>query len=170
MLTPKLFLVSFLIGILIVAYLETTYTFKPCELSRKLLTEKRFGIFFAYQITRIPANLTVVESKDANITIGISIDPWVINFGEVPKGVGVKKEILVTSSESLAKVYIRIYGNISKVINPSENAFLIKSGEQKVVKLYANITSEVKEGNYMGEVDIIVLKPKFPFILFLLRI
>jgi hypothetical protein len=128
----------------------------------KLEFETKDFLIFSEEITRYPSKMEVLE----NLTkIGVSTDVDKIDFGRIAKGMKVRKLINVYNKNPFkVKVYIKPYGNISYVINTTEN-FILNSFEGRNVTIEA-IGKEV--GNFSGEISVIVRKPKFDWLIWIL--
>lgn len=120
--------------------------------------EKKFelskGYFYRTEITRLPATFEVSTNKSR---IGISVEPFLLEFGVMPKNITSKKIVdLKNSRESPVKVKLKSYGNISPFLQ-FRNDFTLDSNQNKSVRIKA---SGNKLGKYKGEVQVIIKIPK----------
>ena len=125
------------------------------------------NLFFKYEITRYPTSVEVVPVKphEEELSLGLSADPWNLNFGIVPEGKNFGKRFvdLVNLKEKDVKVILRVYGNISDFVKFSKNDFILHPKENVTVEVgfYAEGASV---GNYTGVIDIVIQKPRYDFI------
>ena len=149
---------------MIVALIETTYSFPPSHFSAVLIKEYRKGLFFEYQVFRYPSNFSVPSGK--NVSVGIVTDPWNLNFGRIPKGFRVRRFVdLYNSNTAPIKMTVKVHGNISKFVRACPETRTIKPRES--VRIEFSVQPG-EEGTYVGEIDIVLIKPKFGVIAFLL--
>lgn len=124
-------------------------------------------LFFSYEITRYPSSVEVIPIKpgEEKLLVGISADPWNLNFGVIPVGKNFGKRFvnLVNLKEKDVKVSLKAYGNISNFVKFSRNNFILHPKENVTVEVgfYAE-GAEV--GNYTGVIDVTIQKPKYDFI------
>lgn len=97
--------------------------------------------------------------------IGVVVDPWNLNFGIIPvgKNFGTRFIDLENPTDKDVKINFKVYGNISPFVNFTKNDFILHKKEKITieVKFYAE---QAKIGNYSGEIDVIIQKPKYDFI------
>ncbi len=117
---------------------------------------------FTYEISRYSSRVEISN----NLSLGFSLDPWNLNFGIVPKGGNMGRRFLtLQNSEDIpAKVQLKSYGNISPMIEFSDNNFLLLKEAPQSITITLNTTKDTLPGNYSGEIDIIVKKPKYGFV------
>ena len=117
--------------------------------------EKASDLFYDYEIFRYPVRAKVLKGV---LDVGINADPNILDFGELPLGSKGKKSIWLNNSEKEVKVEIKVFGEVRPFLKMSENSFELKSKESKLIKVefYA-----LKEGNFTGELDILIKKPKY---------
>ncbi len=124
-------------------------------------------LFFNYEITRYPSSVEVapVQPEQEKLLLGISADPWNLNFGIIPAGKNFGKRFvsLVNLKEKDVKIVIKAWGNISSFVKFSKNNFILHPKENVTVEVgfYAE---GAEAGNYTGVIDVIVQKPKYDFI------
>jgi len=88
--------------------------------------EVNSGLFFTYEATRYPSNVNITEPIEGNITIGVVVDPWNLNFGMIPTGGNFGKRILILTNqqEKNVRVSLKAYGNIKPMVEFEKNDFL----------------------------------------------
>jgi hypothetical protein len=128
--------------------------------------ETRSDLFYAYEITRYPTSVEVAPIKpEENVTVGVVVDPWNLKFGIVPAGNNFATRFvdLANLREKPAKVMFYVYGNISPFVNFSRSELLLEAGRNVTVevKFYA---SRATIGNYTGEIQVVVQRPKYDFL------
>jgi hypothetical protein len=130
-----------------------------------MTTEKNAGLFFVYETVRYPSNVEIIklESK-SNFTLGLTNEPWNLNFGVIPIGILSKRFInLANRKEEIYKVEIHAYGNISPMVSFDRNNFILKKDDEVKVTAMLNSTLSKETGKYYGEIDIISKRNKLPF-------
>lgn len=134
------------------------------------VTVQRFKTFpFTYEVVRYPAKVEIIK-KNGSLNLGMSADPWILDFGSFPPGVGSKKIInLENPTNKTYRVELRARGNISGMIKFDKNDFLLEKGGKMKVSVLLN-SSLSKIGNYSGEVDIIYKWISCPCLDFLIRV
>jgi hypothetical protein len=164
-------LVSLLILIVLIPILINLIS-NPYKEPKEFVTNKTFvsdsDIFFKYETSKYPSNAEITSSKNLNesITLGFVVDPWNLNFGIVPSGERnlVKRYIELTNSKNeSAKINFKVYGNISPQISFSKNDFILQKNEKISIEVYFH-TNDAGIGNYSGEIDVIVKRPKYNFL------
>jgi hypothetical protein len=123
-------------------------------------------LFFEYEITRYPSSVEVAPVQEQEkLLLGISADPWNLNFGIIPAGKNFGKRFvsLVNLKEKDVKIVLKAWGNISSFVKFNKNNFILHPKENVTVEVgfYAE-GAEV--GNYTGVIDVVVQKPKYDFI------
>ncbi|MEA3255769.1 MAG: hypothetical protein U9Q22_08055 [Candidatus Altiarchaeota archaeon] len=119
---------------------------------------------FLRDIVRYPlrANVTPLRIADNKIKVGVSIETDELNFGVVSENLTVRKFINLKNNDKVpVKMCIPSYGNIKPYILLSKNNFILKEGQALEVEIAFNAT---KVGIYSGELDVIAIKPKHPFL------
>lgn len=124
----------------------------------QLAQEKSFevddGFFYRTEITRLPAHLEITENESR---IGLSVEPYMLEFGILPKNITATKQIdIANKKDGPVKVKFRVYGNISPFIEISKD-FILDSQANTSVMVKAK-GEDV--GAYTGEVRMIVKRPK----------
>jgi hypothetical protein len=120
------------------------------------------NIFFNYKIIRYPTSAEIVPTSGGNVNIGMVTDPWNLKFGSLPGNKSfIKRYIGVTNlNEKYNKINLKVYGNITPLVNFSKNSFVLNENESTVVEV--NLYSDSANlGNYSGEIDIIIKVPKY---------
>jgi hypothetical protein len=134
---------------------------------KNLTVEKTEDLFFVYETVMYPSNVEIIKlGKDrSNISVGITGEPWNLNFGFVPIGVESRRFInLANYKEEKYKVEIQAYGNISPIISFDKNNFVLNKGDELKITVLLNSTLSTKTGNFTGEIDIVSKGAKFQFL------
>lgn len=89
--------------------------------------------------------------------IGFNLDTNWIDFGKAVPGDTVIKQIAVSNSFSQSvRIRMLLDGNISTVVAPEENDFILEEGETRIVRLIARIPPDTpQESGFEGIVRII---------------
>lgn len=119
---------------------------------------------FLRDIVRYPlrANVTPLRTTDSKIRVGVSIETDELNFGVVSENLTVRKFInLKNNGKVPVKICIPSYGNIKPYIITRKNNFILREGQALEVEIAFNAT---RIGLYSGELDVIAIKPKHPFL------
>ncbi len=137
------------------------------EFVNNMTFENSTDLFFYYGTTKYPASVQVrnVKPEDSSIVIGLSVDPWYLGFGIIPSGgnFGKRSLILTNTQDRDTKVNFRVYGNISQMVSFSKDNFVLHSSDSITINVFCRTTGTTPEGNYTGEIDIIVKYPKYEF-------
>lgn len=139
--------------------------FPPKEFVKNVTIEKVSGIFYNYEITKYPSYGKIYSLEaNKNITLGVVTDPFNLAFGEIPVGGHyVKRAInLKNNFNKTVKVEIKVYGNVSKIVEISERKFILNPFEEKQIPVYF-LTNRTSPGFFNGEIDVIVKVPKYKF-------
>jgi len=130
-----------------------------------MTTEKNDGLFFVYETVRCPSNVEIIKLENkSNITLGMTNDPWNLNFGVIPVGIESRRFInLANKNEEIFKVEIHAYGNISPIVSFDRNNFILHKGEEMKVTTLLNSSLSNGTGKFMGEIDIFSRRAKIPF-------
>ncbi|MEM3393687.1 MAG: hypothetical protein QXY79_01405 [Candidatus Methanomethylicia archaeon] len=160
-------LLLFISILLILLILLTNFPYQPRGLIENRTFEKHSDLLFTYEITRYPTSAQVLPNtlNQEKLTLGFVIDPWNLNFGIVPPGQNfVTRFIELTNlKDKNAKILLKVYGNISSFVNFTKNNFILKPNETITVEV--NFYAEkVEIGNYSGEIDVVVQRPKYDFL------
>ena len=120
---------------------------------------------FTYEINRYPTSVQISNVTEKNITIGFALDPGSINFGIVPTGGNSGKRFITLQNiaDNPSKIMLYAYGNISEMVVFNDNNFLLSKESPKSIEIILQTENGTKLGNYSGEIDIIVKKPKNSF-------
>jgi len=123
-------------------------------------------LFFIHEIVKYPTNVTVVKLEDSSeVPIGITGDPWNINFGVLPVGVRGKRTINIANyKQPVFRIKIVCYGDICHMITFDKNDFLLHEGEEAQVVATLDTSLSPFSGDYKGEIDVISDRPKYSFI------
>lgn len=124
------------------------------------------NLFFTYEVQRYPSVVEISNASSINLSIGFSLEPWNLNFGIVPTGGSMGKRFLTlqNSEDAPANLQLKAYGNISPMVGFSENNFLLSKGTPRPIEIMLNTEKDTLPGNYSGEIDVIVKKPKYSFV------
>jgi len=147
--------------------LLTNLPYQPKSFVQNKTFEKHSDLFFNYEIIRFPtsAEVSPYQPNQQKLSLGVVVDPWNLNFGRIPSGKNFATRFIDLSNlkEKDAKVIFKVYGNISPFVNFSKNNFILKPNESVTVevKFYAE---KAEIGNYAGEIDVIVKRPKYDFL------
>lgn len=123
------------------------------------------GVLFAYEITRYPTNVEISNASGQNISLGFSLEPGNLNFGIVPTGGNMGKRVITLENvaDAPSKILLVAYGSIAPMIKFSGNDFLLTNKAPKPIEITLETEKGTALGNYSGEIDIIVKKPKYGF-------
>lgn len=123
------------------------------------------NLLFSYEISRYPTSVEISSTQGENITLGFSLEPWNLNFGIVPTGGNLGKRFITlqNTAEEPAKVRLIAYGNISQMVDFSDNDFLLLKNAPKPLEIILETKKDTPLGNYSGEIDIIVKRAKYSF-------
>ena len=167
----KLKIILLMISIITIIFLLNlviSYNSGPMEFVTNRTFENSTDLFFYYGITKYPTNVEITEPEpqESNLLIGISVDLWDLSFGIIPSGgnFGKRSLILTNTQNRDAKVNLKIYGNISPMVNFSKNNFILHTNETVTIDVFCRTIDTTLEGNYTGEIDIIVKYPKYEFL------
>jgi len=132
---------------------------------KNMTTEKNDGFFFVYETVKYPSNVEIIKlEKKSNITLGMTTDPWNLNFGVIPIGIESRRFInLANRKEEIYKVEIQIYGNISPMVDFDKNNFILRKDDEVKVTALLNSTLSKGTGKFMGEIDILSKRARMPF-------
>lgn len=163
----KIKLALLVLLLLALFFFTTNLPYQPKGFVRNRTFEKHSDLFFDYEITRYPsaAQVSPFQPNQEKLTLGVVVDPWNLNFGIIPKGNNFATRFidLVNLREKDARIFFKVYGNISPFINFTKNNFILKPNESITVEV--NFFAEKAEiGNYSGEIDVIVQRPKYDFL------
>lgn len=160
-----LFLILFVLIFLLYEINFYNYSNFKGDFVKNMTTEKNDGLFFVYETVRYPSNVEIIElENNSNLTLGLTNEPWNLNFGVMPVGILSKRFInLANGKEEIYKVEIHVYGNISPMVSFDKNNFILKKGDEMKVTALLNSTLSKETGKYIGEVDIISKRSKIPF-------
>jgi hypothetical protein len=155
------------IAALILLLLLFEYKPQPTE----FVTNKTFvtysDLFFNYEISKYPSRVEIAKAEPAKekITIGLTVDPWNLDFGIIPEGknFGTRFINLANLKEKDAKINFKVYGNISPFVKFSKNNFILHPNENLTVEVSFHAEG-AKIGNYFGEIDVVVQRPKYDFL------
>ena len=121
---------------------------------------------FLYETIKYPSNVEIIPSESSTShRVGITGDPWNVNFGVLQPGINGKRFINVANYKELPyHVKLVSYGNISPMISFSENDFILYKGDEKKITVFLNSSLFTGAGNYTGEIDIISENTNIPFL------
>lgn len=166
--SKKVFLIASAIVLLLI--FAIVYAFSapysaPSQFVENQTVTSEETMFFTYEISRYPTKVEISNITEKNISIGFSLEPWNLNFGIVPTGgsMGNRFINLENTADRASKIKLVAYGNIADMVTFSDNDFLISKNAPKPVKITLETKKDTPLGNYSGEIDIIVKKPKYDF-------
>ncbi|MDI6826313.1 MAG: hypothetical protein QMD36_03945 [Candidatus Aenigmarchaeota archaeon] len=163
----KKIIIGFILIFLIISgmYFYNKTKVKP-DFVANMSTEKKVDLFFVYEIVKYPSNVEIIESeKKSNITLGMTGDPWNLNFGIIPIGTESRRFMnLANKKEEIYKVEIYVYGNISPMVSFDRNNFILRKGDEVKVTALLNSTLSKGAGKFMGEIDIVSKRARIPFL------
>ena len=148
--------------LIIFLFIATLDPSGPTELANEKTIANYSNLFFDYKIIRYPTNAEIVPATEENINLGIVTDPWNIKFGIIPgNGSSVKRYINIKNiNGNYSKIKLKVYGNITPLVNFSKNDFILNGNESVAVEV--NLYTESAEfGNYSGEIDVTIKAPKY---------
>lgn len=160
----KVALISIIIFVLLFLF---TQPFQPKSFVSNKTFEKHSDFFFTYEIVRYPSSAEVlsIQPYQEKLTLGVVVDPWNLNFGKIPFGNNFATRFIELDNlkEKDAKIFFKVYGNISPFVNFTKNNFILKPNESVTieVKFFAE---KAEIGNYTGEIDVTIKRPKYDFI------
>jgi hypothetical protein len=163
--------IPFIILILLVFFLFILISYKKPLATKKFITnktvEKSEDIFFMYETIKYPALAYIkgLNNDSSDVKVGISGETWHLNFGFIPVGINqVKFFDLYNPRDIEIKVDIVTYGNISSIVSFDKNNFIIKPNETTKISIFLNTSKVIVPGEYVGEVDLNTIKPKYKFL------
>lgn len=163
---------AILISLILYFITSTHYSPNPEVFANEMDFYNHSDIFFNYEIWRYHSNVTVSEltMQNESVTLGVVVDPWNLNFGIIPSGNNSGARVIEFDNmkENPAKVYVEVYGNLTPHVETSNNNFIIQPKENVVIDLIFEARNAAP-GNYEGEIDVIIQKPKYSFIYSLWR-
>ncbi|MEM2131541.1 MAG: hypothetical protein QXR96_03385 [Candidatus Woesearchaeota archaeon] len=116
-----------------------------------------FNYYYIVEVKVLPVSVEVIDYN----TIGINLDTKGIYFDKVRQNSEARRGIFVENNNYFdLKVDIIVSGNISKMISVSENNFLLKQNEKKMIIFYCN-TENNAIGKYKGYAKFIFKRAKF---------
>ena len=126
------------------------------------------GLLFNLIVFRYPLKANITELNESKLLIGISTDPFDLNFGTIPKGLIVRKYLKISNNDEIpgiGRIYIK--GNISKLVSFSSTSLKINAFETKEIEVKLNATDI---GFYNGEIDLVIKKPSTKLLIPILQI
>jgi hypothetical protein len=163
----KILIAPFVIIILIIAALISISLYQPYEpkkeFVKKMEFEKSEDLLFKYETTKYPSSVAIFPNVDANMVIGFTVDPWNLDFGIIPTGGNFgKRGLILTNVENKeAKIKLNVYGNITPMVSFSKNDFILNKDENATISVFMKTTNTTEVGNYTGEIDVVVSRPKY---------
>lgn len=150
--------------------LNPTYLFEPRNVTNYTY-EKYETSLFTYEIIAYPAFVNVTSAFEESIIIGIANDPDNMGFGMIPAGSRGKRVIRTDNNDIVkAKVRINKFGNISKLLDIRDTSFILNQNESHSVNVHLKTEGSTPFGVYRGEIDLIIIKPKYKGLEFLLAV
>jgi len=138
---------------------------EPKEFTKEKIASDYSNLLFNYKVIRYPTGAEIVNTATENIDVGVVTDPWNLKFGTIPGNNSyVKRYVGVTNlKEKYNKVKLKVYGNITPLVNFSKNDFVLDENESTVVEVNFH-TDSAEFGNYTGEIDLVIKVPKYDFL------
>ncbi|NOQ55832.1 MAG: hypothetical protein GQ477_03415 [Nanohaloarchaea archaeon] len=123
-------------------------------------------LFFTYEVDKYPTAVEISNITERNLSIGFSLETSSLNFGVVPTGGNMGKRFLTlkNTEENNAKIQFVAYGDISQMIQFSDNDFNLVSDELKQVDIVLETELDTQVGNYSGEIDLVIKRAKYGFL------
>ncbi|MGC8812219.1 MAG: hypothetical protein ACP5O8_01370 [Candidatus Aenigmatarchaeota archaeon] len=140
---------------------------EPKKFVENMTYEKTSSLLFTYEVTSYPSKVEIILPEEEKIRIGLVADFWNLNFGIIPTGGSYgRRQVSISNFENTqVRVYFKVYGSIRPLVGFSKNDFVLLPGQAETVTVFLNTTKETIPGNYSGQIDVIVKKPNFSFIL-----
>lgn len=165
-------LIVVLAAIVMSFFIISSYQPQSKEFVSNMTFVKYSDLFFNYEVTKYPSNaeVSILQPTQEKMNIGVAVDPWSLNFGIIPEGknFGSKSVDIGNLENKDSKVIFKIYGNITPFVNFTKNNFILHSNESTTIEIQFH-TDLAAVGNYSGEIDVIIQKPKYNFIYSLWR-
>jgi hypothetical protein len=159
------------IGIIISITLALVLLFNKKPVSKtgfvtNVSVEKSENPLFIHEIIKYPSNAEIIKAEpNKSILIGLTADPWNVNFGILHPSYESRRFINVANyKDQPYHVKFVCYGNICPMISFSRNDFVLHKGDELQVSVILQTSSSTKLGNYTGEVDVISEGTKIPFL------
>lgn len=151
-------IVLILVIFLLIATMEPP---EPKEFVNDRTVSNYSNIFFNYKLIKYPTSVEIASVGTENVNIGFVIDPWNLKFGVAPaNGSSIKRYINIRNlEEDYNKIKLKVYGNISPLVNFSKNDFTLNKNESVAIEVTL-YTDSAESGNYSGEIDVIIKTPK----------
>ena len=123
-------------------------------------------LFFTYEINKYPTHVEISNVTERNISVGFSLEPSTLSFGVVPTGGNTGKRFLTlkNTQDNKAKIMFFTYGNISPMVHFSDNYFYILPETPKNVDIMLETDRDTPIGDYSGEINLVIKRPKYSFI------
>jgi len=161
--------IKYLVLALVIIFAGAIFLSSYQEPVREFVTNKTVevnsGLFFTYEATRYPSNVNITEPIEGNITIGVVVDPWNLNFGMIPTGGNFGKRILILTNqqEKDVRVSLKAYGNIKPMVEFEKNDFILGKSKNTTIDIILRTTGKTEIGDYTGEIDVSIKIPKYGF-------
>lgn len=140
----------------------------PTEFVTNRTVEISGDLLFSYEATKYPSGVEIIKPKlqESKLLVGLTVDPWDLKFGIIPSGgsFGTRHLILTNKQDKDVKVDLKVYGNISPMVSFSKNNFILSKNENVTIDVFCRTTDTTLDGNYTGEIDVIIKRPKYEFI------
>lgn len=166
----KLKIIILIISIITIIFLLNSlisYNQGPTEFVTNRTFENSTDLFFYYDITKYPTGVEITKAKpqESKLLIGLSVDSWDLGFGILPSGGNFgKRSLILSNTENRdTKINLKVYGNISPMVSFSKNSFILSGNESATIDVFCRTTETTLEGNYTGEIDVVVKSPKYKF-------
>ena len=155
---------ALVIAVLILTYagIATEKYSLPQDYVNKNSREDSSGLLIRNTIIRyaVKANVTILNTSNMNITVGVASQTDELNYGNLPQNITMRKFVDLNNSEnSPVKICIIERGDVSGHLYVTQgNSMIIPAKEKGQLELGFNATDARV---YSGEMDIVVRKPKY---------
>jgi hypothetical protein len=165
--TRILFLLVLVAAIVILLFAANP---ERAEFVKNMTSETYNDIFFTYQVTRYESGAEVSNRSGGSTVVGITVDPWNLKFGIIPTGgsSGRRSMVLSNLQEKAGRVEMQAYGNITPMIEFEKNNFMLQKNESVKIEITFKTAASTAPGNYTGEIDVVIKKPRYDFLYSLL--
>ena len=116
----------------------------------------------SYSFYKVRGKITIPYKFKVSYRVGVDLGTDILRLGTItPDMIGVNtKEITITNEfDYHTRVDIKIKGNRSDLISPSENLFIMNPGESRSLNFVLHPDPNLTHGTYTGNVFIAFKKP-----------
>jgi len=167
----KLFILVIVLTIFIFIFIFYSRPVSKAGFVTNVSIERSENPLFIYEIIKYPSNVEIIQTEpNKSVLVGITADPWNINFGILHPSYGGKRIINIANyKDQPYHVRLVVYGNISSMVSFSKDDLVLHKGDEVQISVLLNTSSSTKPGNYTGEIDVISEGTKIPFLGKILR-